>query len=142
LLYRKRREVGAIMLAVTGATSFIDWAPTRFLPDTRPFIFFKMPTWLDEQYMWMGLVTLIGFAWILYDFCFPAGHAVAVTRKALQRLAFDPPKDKDADKDAKAPAAEPGAAGAAAATPASPEAAAGSAAPSAKGAGDRSKGKD
>src|SRR6185295_14620122 len=114
LLYRKRREVGAIMLAVTGATSFIDWAPTRFLPDTRPFIFFKMPTWLDEQYMWMGLVTLIGFAWILYDFCFPAGHAVAVTRKVLQRIAFDPPKDQDA----KVSAAEPGAAGAAETAPA------------------------
>ena len=29
-----------------------------------------MATWLDEQYMYMGAVTLIGFGWILYRFGF------------------------------------------------------------------------
>jgi len=95
LLYHKRHKVGAIMLGVTAITSFIDWAPTRFLPDTRPFIFFKMPTWLDEQYMWMGLVTLLGFVWIMYDFCFPPGQAAGATRKAyaavLRFLGLDEP---------------------------------------------------
>ncbi len=70
LLYQKRREVGATLLAVTAATSFIDWAPTRFLPDAGIWRWMKMPTWLDEQYMWMAIVTLIGFAWILYRFGF------------------------------------------------------------------------
>jgi hypothetical protein len=77
LLHYKRHKVGAIMLAVTALTSFIDWAPTRFLPDTRPWIFFKMPTWLDEQYMWMGVVTLAAFAWILYRFGFAPDEVTA-----------------------------------------------------------------
>jgi hypothetical protein len=81
LLYEKRREAGAALLAVTAATGFIDWAPTRFLIDRPPWIWIKtMPTWLDEQYMWMAVVTLIGFAWILYRFGFvPASEAQAVT---------------------------------------------------------------
>ncbi len=70
LLYEKRKEAGAMLLAVTASTSFIDWAPTRFLPETGVWRWLKMPTWLDEQYMWMGALTLIGFAWILYRFGF------------------------------------------------------------------------
>ena len=54
LLYDKRKEAGAMLLAVTASTSFIDWAPTRFLPETGIWRWLKMPTWLDEQYMWMG----------------------------------------------------------------------------------------
>jgi hypothetical protein len=77
LLYEKRREAGAALLLVTAATSFIDWAPTRFLPDAAPWVWMKMPTWLDEQYMWMAVVTLIGFGWILYRFGFvPEAQAV------------------------------------------------------------------
>jgi hypothetical protein len=72
LLYDKRKEAGAALLAVTAATSFIDWAPTRFLPETGIWRWLKMPTWLDEQYMYMGAVTLIAFAWILYRFGFVA----------------------------------------------------------------------
>ena len=33
-LYRKRKEAGAILLGVTAATGFIDWAPTKYLPNT------------------------------------------------------------------------------------------------------------
>jgi hypothetical protein len=72
MLYDKRKEAGAMLLAVTASTSFIDWAPTRFLPETGIWRWLKMPTWLDEQYMWMGVMTLIGFAWILYRFGFVA----------------------------------------------------------------------
>jgi hypothetical protein len=67
-LYHKRREAGAILLGVTAATGFIDWAPTRYLPDVRPWVNLKMPQWLDEQYMWMSVATLVGFVWILYRF--------------------------------------------------------------------------
>lgn len=67
-LYQKRREAGAILLGVTAATGFIDWAPTRYLPDTKPWANLKMPQWLDEQYMWMSVATLAGFVWILYQF--------------------------------------------------------------------------
>ncbi len=70
LLYDKRKEAGAMLLAITASTSFIDWAPTRFLPETGLWRWMKMPTWLDEQYMWMAVTTLIGFAWILYRFGF------------------------------------------------------------------------
>jgi hypothetical protein len=68
LLYHKRREAGAILLGVTAMTGFLDWAPTRYLPDTKPWANLKMPQWLDEQYMWMSVATLLGFVWILYRF--------------------------------------------------------------------------
>jgi hypothetical protein len=68
LLYSKRREAGAILLAVTAATGFIDWSPTRYLPDSKPWGNLKMSQWLDEQYMWMAVATLIGFVWLLYRF--------------------------------------------------------------------------
>jgi hypothetical protein len=72
LLYEKRKEVGAILLAVTGTTGFIDWAPTKYLPQTRTWENFRIPQWLDEMYFWMSVFTLIGFAWILYRFQLPA----------------------------------------------------------------------
>jgi len=85
LLYEKRKEAGAALLAVTAATSFIDWAPTRFLPDSGIWRWTKMPTWLDEQYMWMGIVTLAAFAWILYRFGFtPEIGAVPAVAGAKQ----------------------------------------------------------
>ncbi|HEX3696001.1 MAG TPA: hypothetical protein VH374_11485 [Polyangia bacterium] len=71
LVYYARPEAAAILAAVTSATSFIDWAPTRYLPNAMPWANLKMPTWLDEQYMWMSVVTLLGFAWILYRIGFP-----------------------------------------------------------------------
>jgi hypothetical protein len=67
-LYYKRHEVGAILLGVTAATGFIDWAPTKYLPDTGIWANLKMSQWLDEQYMWMSVATLAGFVWIMYRF--------------------------------------------------------------------------
>jgi hypothetical protein len=108
LLYEKRREVGVALLAVTAATGFIDWAPTRFLPDTGLWRWIKMPTWLDEQYMWMAVVTLIGFGWILYRFGFVPVPAPAIAGTAgLPEDADDDAKD-DVNEDGKgkpAPAA-------------------------------------
>jgi hypothetical protein len=114
LLYDKRKEAGAMLLAVTASTSFIDWAPTRFLPETGIWRWLKMPTWLDEQYMWMGVMTLIGFAWIMYRFGFvpeelsdggaaqkallaaaggaPAPDAAAATEKSASDSASAPAK--------------------------------------------------
>jgi hypothetical protein len=84
LLYEKRRETGLALLAVTATTGFIDLAPTRFLPNSGPWIWMKMPTWLDEQYMWMAVVTLIGFGWILYRFGFvPEAAPAAAGARAL-----------------------------------------------------------
>jgi hypothetical protein len=67
-LYSKRKEAGAIMLGITGATGFIDWAPTKYLPSTGPLAGFRISQWLDEQYMLMSVVTLVGFVWIMYKF--------------------------------------------------------------------------
>src|SRR5262245_37665227 len=60
-LYSKRKEAGAILLGVTAATGFIDWAPTKYLPTTGPLANFHMSQWLDEQYMFMSVATLLGF---------------------------------------------------------------------------------
>jgi hypothetical protein len=69
-LYSVRKEAGMVMLGITAATGFIDMAPTAYLPTWWPSAlnFVRMPTWLDEQYTWMSLATLIGLGWILYDF--------------------------------------------------------------------------
>jgi len=67
-LYSKRKEAGAILLGVTAATGFIDWAPTKYLPDTGPLANFRISQWLDEQYMLMSVATLVGFVWIMYEF--------------------------------------------------------------------------
>lgn len=83
-LYEKRKDAGAILLGVTAATGFIDWAPTRYLPDTRPWADFKMPQWLDEQYMWMSVATIAGFVWILYRFAYPPENAVAEVAAAAE----------------------------------------------------------
>jgi hypothetical protein len=67
-LYSKRKEAGAIMLGVTAFTGFIDWAPTKYLPSTGPLAGLRISQWLDEQYMLMSVVTLVGFVWIMYLF--------------------------------------------------------------------------
>ncbi|MES1165742.1 MAG: hypothetical protein ABUR63_08295, partial [Verrucomicrobiota bacterium] len=69
LLWAKRKEVGLALLAVTAATGFIDWAPTQyFLSQDSPWGYLQMPTWLDEQYTWMSVATLLGIGYILYVF--------------------------------------------------------------------------
>jgi hypothetical protein len=70
LLYEKRREVGVLLLACTAATGFLDWAPTRYLPNTPPWDHLRMPQWLDEQYTWMSAATVGAFVWILYRFAY------------------------------------------------------------------------
>ena len=67
-LYSKRKEAGAILLGVTALTGFTDWAPTRYLPPWAP----HLSQWLDEQYMFMSIWTLVGFVWIMYLFATPA----------------------------------------------------------------------
>lgn len=44
LLWVRVRWAGIVLLAVTAATSFIDWAPTRFLPPRPPWDHLQMPT--------------------------------------------------------------------------------------------------
>ncbi len=70
LLYHKRREAGAILLGATAVTGFIDWSPTRYLPDVKPWMNFKVSQWLDEQYTMMSFATLAAFCWILYRFAY------------------------------------------------------------------------
>lgn len=68
LLWARRKEVGLAMLAATAATGFIDWAPTQFLPRCFPWSHLQMPTWLDEQYTWMSVATLLAFCWALRQY--------------------------------------------------------------------------
>ena len=72
-MWEKRKEVGLTLLAVTAATGFIDMAPTQYLPTKFPWTHLRfMPTWLDEQYTLMSVATLLGIAYILYEFGFVA----------------------------------------------------------------------
>ena len=85
-LYEKRKDAGVILLGITAATGFIDWAPTRYLPDTKVWNGLKMPQWLDEQYMWMSVATLLGFCWILYRFAYPPENAIAAATEAAGEI--------------------------------------------------------
>ncbi|HEX4405308.1 MAG TPA: hypothetical protein VH560_10800, partial [Polyangia bacterium] len=71
LLYEKKKEAGALLLAATAATGFIDWAPTKYLPNTVPWNHMRMPQWLDQQYTLMSAAIIAAFVWILYRFAFP-----------------------------------------------------------------------
>jgi hypothetical protein len=89
LLYHKRKEAGLILLGITAMTGFIDWSPTRYIPDVKPWMGLKWSQWLDEQYMAMSIATLLGFVWILYRFAYhppldasPAAGAVVVADAA------------------------------------------------------------
>jgi hypothetical protein len=73
LLYAEREEAGALLLLATAVTQFIAWAPLRRAP-------FFMPTWLDEQYTWMSLFTIVAFvviAWLLVEPTQPGAPALA-----------------------------------------------------------------
>ena len=71
LLYEEQPEAGALLLAATAITGFIDWAPTRYLPNTSPWNHLRMPTWFDEQYTWMSVFIVASFVWLLYRFAYP-----------------------------------------------------------------------
>jgi len=75
-LYEKRKEAGALLIAATAMTGFLDWAPTKYLPNTPPWDHLRMPQWLDEQYTWMSLAIIIAFVWILYQFAYPPPEPV------------------------------------------------------------------
>jgi hypothetical protein len=77
LLYEKRKDAGAILLAATAFTGFLDWAPTKYLPNTPPWDHLKISTWLDEQYTWMSLGIVVAFVWIVYKFAYPEPVAAA-----------------------------------------------------------------
>jgi hypothetical protein len=49
-----------------------------------------MPQWLDEQYMWMSVATLLGFVWILYRFAYPPEDAVEVGTAAVEATTAAP----------------------------------------------------
>ena len=99
LLWHTRKEVGLALLAVTAATGFIDWAPTQFLPRVFPFTSLQMPTWLDEQYTWMSVATLLGIGYILYEYGFvPKSEAVAVPVAALAGGEGDAPVRRKSPK--------------------------------------------
>jgi hypothetical protein len=66
------------LLGVTAATGLIDWAPTKYLPSTGPLANFRISQWLDEQYMLMSVVTLVGFVWIMYEFAMKPGVPEAI----------------------------------------------------------------
>jgi len=56
-LHEKNEDVGIILLALTAASEFISLAPIRY-----------MPGWIDEQYTWISLATLIAFGLIVWWF--------------------------------------------------------------------------
>ena len=88
LLWSKRKEVGVALLLATALTGFIDMAPTQYLPSQFPWTRLRiMPTWLDEQYMWMSVATLGAIAWILYEFGFVVRTQAALMPHALSSLA-------------------------------------------------------
>jgi hypothetical protein len=93
LLYEKRKEVGALLLAATAMTGFLDWAPTKYLPNGLPWDRIKMSQWLDEQYTWMSLAIIIAFVWALYQFAYPP------EAQAKLAVAGGPPSEASADED-------------------------------------------
>jgi hypothetical protein len=75
-LFEKRKDAGALLIAATAATGFIDWSPTKYLPSSSPWDHLRMPQWLDEQYTWMSVAIIIAFVWILYQFAYPPPEPV------------------------------------------------------------------
>jgi hypothetical protein len=95
-LYEKRKEAGALLVAATAMTGFLDWAPTKYLPNTPPWDHLRMPQWLDEQYTWMSLAIIVAFVWILYQFAYPQAEPVPAVAGAPGDAADD---DDDGAKD-------------------------------------------
>jgi hypothetical protein len=101
LLYAKRREAGALVLAVTATTGFIDWSPTKYLPSTRFWNDLRMPQWLDEMYMWMSIATLIAFVWIMYRFGWLPWRPDLAVEGSTEATGAAPAADADGDGDGK-----------------------------------------
>jgi hypothetical protein len=71
LATHEREDVPNILFAVTAATGVIAWAPLPFLP-----------TWWDEQYTAMSLVTVIGLTALLFRFALPSRGATGLSKPA------------------------------------------------------------
>jgi hypothetical protein len=105
LLYAKYPIAGRWLLAVTAFTTFIGQAPIQGLPTWLAKILpasirnaaamknFGMPTGLDEQYTWMSLATLFGFAMIAWDMMVVRQAALAPA-KAKPEIGSSPEKDE------------------------------------------------
>jgi hypothetical protein len=101
LLYSKRKEAGAILLGATAITGIIDWSPTRYIPDVKPWMNFKWSQWLDEQYMFMSIFTLAAFAWIMYRFAYTPmiGEGAPAVAAAAAGAGATRSDDDDGDDD-------------------------------------------
>ena len=107
LLYARHEVAGRWLLAVTAFTQFIGWAPIQGLPAWLGKILpasirnapamknFGMPTGLDEQYTWMALATLVGFAMIAWDMMVARQAALA---PAIANAPATPPAATKGDK--------------------------------------------
>ena len=60
--------LGALTLLALLSPVLIDWSPTRYLPDVKPWVTWKWSQGLDEQYMAMSVITPLAFLWILHRF--------------------------------------------------------------------------
>jgi hypothetical protein len=67
VLWVEREEVGRWLLFLTAFTQFAAWAPLR-----------NMPTWLDEQYTYMSLATVVVFGAIVWCFRHPLAQEGAM----------------------------------------------------------------
>ncbi|HVZ72575.1 MAG TPA: discoidin domain-containing protein [Polyangia bacterium] len=96
-LWQERKDAGAYLLAAMAATGFIDWAPTKYLPNTPPWDHLRMPQWLDEQYTWMSVAILVAFAWILYRFAYPESLPDLAVAGGVPLPEGEAAKDDEAD---------------------------------------------
>jgi hypothetical protein len=92
-LYEKRKDAGVLLVAATAMTGFLDWAPTKYLPNKPPWDHLRMPQWLDEQYTWMSLAIIVAFAWILYQFAYPQPETVPAVAGGLATTGDDGDSD-------------------------------------------------
>jgi hypothetical protein len=112
LLYARHEVAGRWLLAVTAFTQFIGWAPIQGLPAWLGKILpasirnapamknFGMPTGLDEQYTWMALATLVGFAMIAWDMMVARQAALApATANAPAAPAAETKADKNSEEE-------------------------------------------
>jgi hypothetical protein len=84
LLHERDDRVGPTLLLMTAVTGFIDWRPIR-----------QMPAWLDEQYTWMSLATIVGFGLVLSYLVSPrAAAAVEAAASSTPPTTTGSPKNK------------------------------------------------
>jgi hypothetical protein len=62
LLWERDRRVGVVLMLMTAGTGVVAWAPTEYLPWRWLHL---IPTWDDERYVLMSVLTLAALAWVL-----------------------------------------------------------------------------